>query len=203
MPDVLKKSDERAADRLIFFSDAVVAIAITLLALDLPVPEQPTTKAFLNAIHENRNSYLAFAISFVVIAVAWSHHHDIFRYAERVDRRLRQLNAGWLLMIILTPFATRLLTTRQHDVLFVHALKFGFYAVLQALAATLVLAMIHHMTSADLLEPGSPPADRWRLGVLRHDPRLRAVHTCLLSHHQWLAGLGHRPVPGQAGEKRP
>lgn len=157
MPDVVKKSDERAADRLIFFSDAVVAIAITLLALDLPVPEQPTTKAFLHAVHDNRNSYLAFAISFVVIAVAWSHHHDIFRYVERVDPRLRQLNTGWLLMIILNPFATRLLTTPGHDVLVVHALKFGFYAVLQGLAAALVLAMIHHMISAHLLEEGAPP----------------------------------------------
>jgi uncharacterized membrane protein len=157
VPDVVKKSDERAADRLIFFSDAVVAIAITLLALDLPVPEQATTKAFLHAIHDNRNSYLAFAISFVVIAAAWSHHHDVFRYAERADVRLRQLNTAWLLMIILNPFATRLLTTRAHDVLVVHALKFGFYSVLQGLASTLVLVMTHHMISADLLEPGSPP----------------------------------------------
>jgi hypothetical protein len=64
---------------------------------------------------------------------------------------------GWLLMIILNPFATKLLTTPQQDVLIVHAVKFGFYALLQGLASALVLAMIHHMISADLLEPGSPP----------------------------------------------
>jgi uncharacterized membrane protein len=157
VPEELKKSDERAADRLIFFSDAVVAIAITLLALDLPVPEPNTTAAFWHAVQDNRNSYLAFAISFVVIAAAWSHHHDAFRYTVRVDTRLRWLNMGWLLMIILNPFATKLLTTPQQDVLIVHAVKFGFYALLQGLAAALVLAMIHHMISADLLEPGSPP----------------------------------------------
>jgi uncharacterized membrane protein len=158
VPDVVKRSDERAADRLIFFSDAVVAIAITLLALDLPVPEQTTWKYFWHAVHvTNSDAYLAFGISFVVIAAAWSHHHSVFRYVERVDARLRRLNMVWLLMIILNPFATRLLTTPGHDDLVVHAVKFGFYAVLQGLAAALVLAMIHHMISAGLLEPGSPP----------------------------------------------
>jgi uncharacterized membrane protein len=153
-----KKSGARAADRLIFFSDAVVAIAITLLALDLPVPDKTTWKSFWYAVHvTDGNSYLAFAISFVVIAAAWSHHHDVFRYVESIDARLRRLNMAWLLMIILNPFATRMLTTRGQDDLIVHAVKFGFYALLQGLAAILVLAMIHRMISADLLEPGSPP----------------------------------------------
>jgi uncharacterized membrane protein len=156
VPDVVKRSDERAADRLIFFSDAVVAIAITLLALDLPVPEGHNWHHFRKSIGNNSGHYVAFLISFWVISVAWSHHHDVFRYVERVDSRLRNLNLGWLLMIILNPFVTKTLTNQKGDVLVVHALKFGFYALLQGVAAVLVLTMIHHMVSAQLLEPGSP-----------------------------------------------
>jgi len=48
----------------------------------------------------------------VVIAAAWSHHHDVFRYAERFDARMRSLNMVWLLMIVLIPFATKLLTAK-------------------------------------------------------------------------------------------
>jgi uncharacterized membrane protein len=157
VPDVVNKSDERAADRLIFFSDAVVAIAITLLALDLPVPEGHHWSEFLKSVHDNDGHYFAFLISFWVISVAWSHHHNVFRHVERVDSRLRNLNFGWLLMIILNPFTTKLLTSRGGDDLTVHAVRFGFYSLLQGVAAVLVLAMIHHMISAHLLEPGSPP----------------------------------------------
>jgi uncharacterized membrane protein len=156
VPDVVKNSDERAADRLIFFSDAVVAIAITLLALDLPVPEGHNWKDFSASFKDNSGHYVAFLISFWVISVAWSHHHDVFRYVERVDPRLRNLNLGWLLMIILNPFVTRTLTNQKGDELVIHALKFGFYALLQGVAAILVLAMVHHMISAHLLEPESP-----------------------------------------------
>jgi uncharacterized membrane protein len=156
VPDVVKKSDERAADRLIFFSDAVVAIAITLLALDLPVPQGHNWSEFSKSVHDNDGHYFAFLISFWVISAAWSHHHNVFRYVERVDARLRNLNFGWLLMIILNPFTTKLLTSRGGDDLTVHAVRFGFYSLLQGVAAVLVLAMIHHMTSADLLDPEAP-----------------------------------------------
>jgi uncharacterized membrane protein len=78
----------RAVDRLIFFSDAVVAIAITLLAIDLPVPTGDTVSEFWSSVRHNAGHYAAFLISFLVIAAAWSHHHDIFRYARRMDSRL-------------------------------------------------------------------------------------------------------------------
>jgi uncharacterized membrane protein len=63
---------ERAfdAERLVFFSDAVVTIAITLLALELPVPECATNSELFRALAGNRDEYLAFGVSFAVI---WSH----------------------------------------------------------------------------------------------------------------------------------
>ena len=75
----------RATDRLVAFSDAVVAIAITLLALDLPVPAGATMSEFLSSLGNNYERYVAFLISFVVIAAAWRRYHSVFRYIDRVD----------------------------------------------------------------------------------------------------------------------
>jgi uncharacterized membrane protein len=141
------ESEQRAVDRLTIFSDAVVAIAITLLAIDLPVPAGDTVSEFLASARHNSGHYAAFLISFFAIAGAWSQHHDIFRYARRMDGRLRTINTEWLLMIVLIPFATKLLTTRGHQTLGAHALRFGFYALLQVLASGAVLGMLRHMLS--------------------------------------------------------
>jgi uncharacterized membrane protein len=145
----------RAVDRLTFFSDAVAAIAITLLAIDLPVPTGATVSQFWSSVRHNGGHYAAFAISFVAIAAAWDHHHDIFRYARSMDSRLRNLNTAWLLTIILNPFATKLLTSQGHQSLGVHALRFGFYSLVQALSSGGLLAVLHHMVSR-AQAPGMP-----------------------------------------------
>lgn len=155
MPDGESESEARSVDRLTFFSDAVVAIAITLLAIDLPVPEGGTLSAFLTSVRHNSGHYLAFLISFAAIAAAWSHHHDIFRYTRRMDPRLRSMNTIWLMMIVLNPFATRMLTSQSNHSLSVHAVRFGFYALLQALVSLMMIAMLRHMLSRDQA-PGIP-----------------------------------------------
>ncbi len=141
--------EARAVDRLIFFSDAVVAIAITLLAIELPVPTGDTVPEFWSSVQNNAGHYAAFLISFLAISAAWSHHHDIFRYARRMDARLRTLNTAWLFIIIIIPFATKLLTSQGDKNLYVHALRFGFYSLLQALVSAVLLVMLRHMTSHD------------------------------------------------------
>jgi uncharacterized membrane protein len=148
--------EARATDRLLLFSDAVVAIAITLLAIDLPVPTGNSVSKLLTSARHEDGHYLAFLISFGVISVAWSHHHDVFRFVRRVDSHLRQLNMGWLMMIILTPFATKLLTVSGHSTLGTHALRFGFYALLEVLTTGLLLLMVRRLASHRLLEPDTP-----------------------------------------------
>jgi uncharacterized membrane protein len=147
--------ESRAVERLMFFSDAVAAIAITLLALDLPVPEGDTVSAFWSSVQRSSGHYAAFLISFAVIAMSWGGHHDVFRYIRRADPRLRTLNMAWLLTIVLNPFATRLLTARGHPSPDVHALRFGFYALLLVLQSGALLALLRHMVSHGLA-PGAP-----------------------------------------------
>jgi uncharacterized membrane protein len=147
VPEDQPAADSRSVDRLIFFSDAVIAIAITLLAIDLPVPQGHTVAQFWSSVRDNDGHYAAFLISFAVIAASWASHHQLFRSTTRADTRLRSLNMAWLMMIVLNPFATKLLTSRGEETLDVHALRFGFYALLQLLAAVFLFAMLRHMTA--------------------------------------------------------
>jgi uncharacterized membrane protein len=112
--------DDRAADgevetghaleRLIYFSDAVFAIALTLLALGLPVPRGDTNRALWDSFTSNLASdYVPFLISFLVIARFWTIHHRFFGRVRGVDRWLIQLNLVYLLWIVVLPFATRVL----------------------------------------------------------------------------------------------
>jgi uncharacterized membrane protein len=95
-------------DRVIFFSDAVFAIAITLLAINLHGSAGSTVSA-----HEIRLAVpriAGFAISFVVIAFFWFAHHRIFRYIVAIDTPLIALNFAFLAMIAFLPYPTDLLS---------------------------------------------------------------------------------------------
>jgi uncharacterized membrane protein len=142
--------DSHATDRLTLFSDAVVAIAITLLAIDLPVPSGATAGEFWSSARVHDGVYLSLLVSFLTIAVAWSHHHDAFKYARRTDGWMRNATMVWLLTIILIPSATKLLTGAGQETTSVHALRWGFYALLQTVQATVLFAMTRHMAAHDL-----------------------------------------------------
>jgi uncharacterized membrane protein len=151
VPDEETRRTERATERLTIFSDAVVAIAMTLLAIDLPVPEGDTVSAFWTSFQHNDGHYASFLISFAVIAGAWTDHHDLFRYVTGTDARTRTYNMGWLLTIVLVPFATRMLIVSGQS-LGTHALRFGFYALLQLLEAAALYAMLRHLVSRGLID---------------------------------------------------
>jgi uncharacterized membrane protein len=98
-------------ERIVFFSDAVVAIAITLLAIDLKVPEIAASAAaaeLLRRLSELGPRFLSFLISFFVIGVYWTSHHRYFRLIKRYDNRLIVLNMLFLLFIVLMPFVASL-----------------------------------------------------------------------------------------------
>ncbi len=99
-------------ERLVFFSDAVMAIAITLLAIDLRVPAMTHAQAVTDLAQrliEMVPSLGSFLISFLVIGVYWMSHHRYFGYIERLDSRLMLLNMLFLLFIVLLPFSANLL----------------------------------------------------------------------------------------------
>jgi uncharacterized membrane protein len=99
--------NHRPTDRLEYFSDAVLAIAATLLATELPKPETGTD--LLQELVNHWPHYAAFAASFLFICIAWTNHHNIFRYIKQTDQYLLLLNTLFLLFVTLQSFTTGLL----------------------------------------------------------------------------------------------
>jgi uncharacterized membrane protein len=98
-------------ERLVFFSDAVIAIAITLLVLDIRLPDLAIRSApeMGRALLPLVPKILSWAVSFWVIALYWVAHHRCFRYIQRYNRQLMFLNFLFLMFVAFMPFPTSLL----------------------------------------------------------------------------------------------
>ena len=103
----LKK--EFQLERMILFSDAVFAIAITLLAIELKVPailHDVTDHKLAESLLEMTPKFIGFFISFVIIGQYWTIHHRLFGFVVNFNLRLLWLNLFFLLAVILMPFTT-------------------------------------------------------------------------------------------------
>jgi uncharacterized membrane protein len=99
----------RSAERLVTFTDAVVAIAVTLLALPLAdIPHEFADRGMAVLLQEATSPLLGFAISFFVIARLWWAHHRIFAHVVRWDRVVVVLTVIWLFTIVLLAPVTAL-----------------------------------------------------------------------------------------------
>jgi len=92
------------------FSDGIFAIAATLLILNVQVPHAPAGQ-LTHQLLDLWPSYIAYATSFVTIAVMWLNHHAIFSRVARVDRPLVAFNLFMLGVIAFLPFPTQVLGT--------------------------------------------------------------------------------------------
>jgi uncharacterized membrane protein len=92
--------------RLEAFSDGVLAIAITLLVIEIRPPELHQGERLAQALWAQWPSYLAYLVSFLTIGVIWLNHHRIFEQVARVDGPLLLLNLNLLLWTALIPFPT-------------------------------------------------------------------------------------------------
>jgi uncharacterized membrane protein len=97
-------------DRLVFFSDAVFAIAMTLLVLELILPGDLDPREVDRALAAHLPEFLAYVLSFTVIGTAWMNHHRKFTVIRRYDVRLQWLNLSLLFLIALLPMPTSLLS---------------------------------------------------------------------------------------------
>jgi TMEM175 potassium channel family protein len=104
---------EKETNRIEAFSDAVFAVAITLLVLDLRVPraaDHPSPAALLAALREEAPSYLAFVTSFATILIVWVNHHGIFSLVHKVNTGFLFANGLLLLLVTTVPFPTALIS---------------------------------------------------------------------------------------------
>jgi uncharacterized membrane protein len=97
-------------ERMVLFSDAVFAIAITLLVIEIKIPElhgeQITDKALLGELKHLIPKFLGFIISFMLIGIYWTVHHRMFGYVTSYTPKLLRLNLLFLFFIVLMPFST-------------------------------------------------------------------------------------------------
>ena len=104
-------------DRLCAVSDGVYAFALTLLVLDLKVPEVPgiTNPELKTDLLQQLPNFFAYIISFSVVAFFWMNHHRVFQSVTSCDGRALVLNFVHLLFISLTPYAASLIGHYEGD----------------------------------------------------------------------------------------
>lgn len=96
-------------ERLAFFSDAVFAVIITIMVLELKPPEHPTFAALLPLWP----TVLSYAVSYLFIAIVWINHRHLMRFAEYPTPRLIWINFAHLFMVSLVPFSTAWVASTQ------------------------------------------------------------------------------------------
>lgn len=142
-------------ERLIFFSDAVFAIAITLLVLDIRIPEIPAgleVTELPKAMAAVSTNIIAYLISFIVIATFWVSHHDIFELVRFYNRRLLWLNLILLLFIAFSPFPTSIMAHYGNT-----AFAFTLYAANQvAISTMLTVIWVYATQNHRLVDPDLP-----------------------------------------------
>lgn len=107
---------DRGLDRLVNFTDAAVAIAITLLVLPLvDLVTDGEDRSVASLFTDSAGTFLAFAISFVVIANFWVGHHRVFEHLRDYSTAILWANFLWLASIVLIPFTTQLLADEGTD----------------------------------------------------------------------------------------
>lgn len=158
MPAKSSNSSEEqlGLERIVFFSDAVMAIAITLLAIDLRVPEvdpilaSQQLAARLAAIGPH---LMTFLISFIVIGIYWISHHRYFGYIRRYDTRLILLNFLFLFFIVCMPFLASLLG----QYVFIPVALIAYTVAIAALGFSMALLWWYASSGHRLIEPEVSP----------------------------------------------
>ncbi len=151
-------------NRLEAFSDGVIAVSITLLVLDITVPDPSTRHTLAHALAANWAKYAAYVVSFLTIGIIWINHHVMINRLRAVDHPILMLNLVLLLTIGILPFATALMSRYlqadqgEHTAAAVYAGAFLALAV-----AFLLLQWRIVIRSPHLLRQELPLAERRRI----------------------------------------
>ncbi|WP_435205253.1 TMEM175 family protein [Micromonospora sp. bgisy143] len=144
----------RQPGRLVAFSDAVFAIAVTLLVLEIQPPKD--FGHLLRGLGALWPSYLAYALSFLLVGQVWVNHHVMFDRVRHVDRQVLFLNTLLLMVIAFLPFSTSLLAEalRAEQGLRTAVVVYGTTLWVAAALFNVVWA---HLRRAHLLDPDLGP----------------------------------------------
>jgi uncharacterized membrane protein len=180
--------------RLEAFSDGVFAIAITLLVLDIHVPEPSSTADLARELGAQWPSYVAYAVSFLTIGIIWINHHAMIRRVKAVDHEILILNLLLLLTVGLLPFTTALMAAylkqSEGETLAAAIYAGSFLLMSVAFAATnrTILFRKHHLLSSSI--GAATRRSIIRRGVAGLVPYLAATILAVVSPYLTLAICG-------------
>jgi uncharacterized membrane protein len=127
------------------FSDGVFAIAITLLILEIKVPDVGEHGDLWHALGAQWPSYAAYVVSFLIIGIMWVNHHQVFSYVTRVDRTLMFLNLLVLMVVAAVPWPTAMLAEYLREDAPSHVAA-AVYSLVMVLMAFTFQALWWHLT---------------------------------------------------------
>lgn len=140
-----RRGDEPEFGRILYFSDAVYAIALTLLALDLRVShlsgDESAPATMLAALDDLIPKLIAFAVGFALLARYWLAHHDFMSRLSALDSRLITLNLVYLAFVALLPFPTAMIGEFESNP--ISGVVFAATLSVISLLETLMLAHAH------------------------------------------------------------
>ena len=137
--------------RLSAFSDGVFAVLITVLVLELRPPEQPTFKALLSLWP----TWLSYAVSYLFIAIVWTNHHYLLRYATEATPRLLWFNFAHLFSMSLLPLSTAWMAVSE-----LAPQPVAFYAAVFFLVNATYVLLIWELIDRTLAQKVSPRVRR-------------------------------------------
>ena len=143
--------------RIEAFSDGVFAIAITLLILEIGVPEAAFDNLW-RGIVDQWPSYLAYATSFLTIGGIWLAHHGIFRRLQYANQRVMLINLLLLMAVSFLPFPTKLMAEAIHDTSAERAAVIFYGGSL--LVISLLVGALGHRSHATAISSGQRWAKR-------------------------------------------
>jgi uncharacterized membrane protein len=147
-------------DRVVLLTDAVVAIAATILVLDLRVPVGIAPADLADKVlHDDAQAFLAFGLSFAVIAVSWIGHHQFVSTIARIDSRFLWWNFGYLALICVMPYVSSLISEYGHVTFAVVV----YLAVISGLSLMGMVGSILAVQCGFTIEPGYTAAVRFEL----------------------------------------
>ncbi len=148
---------DHALERLVFFSDAVFAIAITLLIIEIHPPHLPkgaSDGAHLQALADLIPNFVGYFVSFMVVGLFWMGHHRAFTLAARYSPRILGWNMALLGVVAFMPFVTAYVSANIQQRVPTIA-----YCVAMLIAALLNFKTNHTATSPPMVDPAASPAD--------------------------------------------
>lgn len=149
---------ERGLDRLVNFTDATVAIAITLLILPLvDIAGDIGNERLVDLVEQHQGSIIGFAVTFLVIARLWVAHHKIFESVADYDSRLVSWSLGWLFSIVVLPFAANVLSNVDEGT--DPAISALYISTILMATLTIVGTELHLQRTPELLRADGPPID--------------------------------------------